>query len=48
VKAAKAISEKHDWKVVLYHGETTGIIPHGSLGDLIVGTLQTKERQVVG
>lgn len=45
-KPAKKISKAHtstpDWKVVLYHGEEKGIVPHTSLNDLVID--RTTER----
>lgn len=36
-----------DWKVVLYHGEANGIVPHGSVSDLIIDGGHGKKTQVV-
>ncbi len=35
VTPAKAGKQVRDWRVILYHGEENGTVPHQSLGDLI-------------
>lgn len=43
----KSSDPKLDWKVVLYHGEPNGVVPHSSVSELVVDEPYNKKNQVV-
>lgn len=43
----KAARQSLDWQAVLYHGEAEGVVPHKSFGNIMTGTMYTKERPVL-
>ncbi len=36
-----------DWKAVLYHGDTKGVVPHDSLSDFIADSVKPKKRMAL-
>lgn len=43
-KKAEQLESPVDWKVVLYHGEAEGILPHSSVSDLLIDSRHNKKR----